>query len=83
MNRVIMKISLLHFPVQMMPLDTATIMKKYPNAPFTETAVAVGTREGKVMVFNVEANESSCVIKTKAGVMFGEVRGLSVQDDGS
>jgi len=67
----------------MVPIDTTAIMKKYPTAPFTETAVAVGTREGNVLVFNVEANDSSCVIRTKAGFMFGEVRGLAVTDDGS
>ena len=53
---------------------------------FTETVACVGTKEGKVLVYHIEMKEkhfSNLVAKTKAGVMFGEVSGLSVQEDGN
>ena len=46
----------------------------------------VGTKEGKVLVYHVEMKEkhfSNLVAKTPAGVIFGEVSGLAVQEDGN
>jgi hypothetical protein len=50
-----------------------------------ETAVCVGTKEGIVLVYHVDEihDEPQLAGKTKAGLMFGEVSSLSVQDDGN
>jgi hypothetical protein len=82
---VLKRIPLLHFPTQMRLLDCSKLPKNSDEndkpMPYNEldTLVCVGTKEGKVLVFD----NSKCLLKTKGGVMFGEVRGLSVQADGN
>lgn len=40
--------------------------------------VTVGTKEGKVLVYRVDSQESKILLKTKSGVLFGGVTALSV-----
>ena len=42
--------------------------------------IAVGTKEGKVLIYRVDTNESKLLLKTKSGVFYGGVTALSVQD---
>lgn len=81
-------IALDHFPTQMRLLDCSKFPKETSEVQknFTETVACVGTKEGKVLVYHVEQKEkhfSNLIAKTKAGIVFGEVSGLSAQEDGN
>lgn len=80
LHQVLKRIPLMHFPTTLQVIDA----QRFPEeTPFRDTMLAVGTKEGRVLLYSVEAMDVSCVARTQAGVMFGEVRGLSVQPDGS
>lgn len=44
--------------------------------------VAVGTKEGKVLIYRLDSNEAKLLLKTKSGVVYGEVTALNIQDNG-
>lgn len=72
----------MHFPTQMSIVDCSKFATNTSH-PFKDTMLCVGTKEGRVLIYNVETVENcQCVAKTKAGVMFGEIRSLSVQPSG-
>ena len=45
--------------------------------------VAVGTKEGKVLIYRLDNNEAKLLLKTKGGVAYGGITALAIQDDGS
>lgn len=71
----------MHFPTQLSVLDCSKFTRSSEKPhPFTDTIVCVGTKEGRVLLYHMEAIENCvCLAKTKAGIMFGEITGLSVQ----
>lgn len=84
-----MKINLCSLPTVFQVLDCSgnrfakNLTDPNVSLPFSETAVVVGTKESQVFVYNIEAGKYQCVGRTKPGIMFGEVRGLAVNEDGS
>ena len=44
--------------------------------------VAVGTKEGKVLIYRLDSNEAKLLLKTKSGLIYGSVTALSIQDNG-
>ena len=44
--------------------------------------VAVGTKEGKVLIYRLDSNEAKMLLKTKSGVLYGGVTAMSMKADG-
>ena len=44
--------------------------------------VAVGTKEGKVLIYRLDSNAVKLLLKTKSGVIYGSVTALSMQENG-
>lgn len=79
------KIVLDYFPTMLRLLDCNKFAKvSDAQKNFMETAAVVGTKEGVVLVYHVSeiSDGGQLVGKTQPGLMYGEVSGMSVQDDG-
>ena len=87
LNCTIRKISLMHFPTNICVNDYKHIAN---DANLTgsltrgglSSLVTVGTKEGKVLIYRVDNNESKLLLKTKSGVVYGSISALSMQDNG-
>ena len=44
--------------------------------------VAVGTKEGKVLIYKLDSTDAKLLLKTKSGVVFGGVTAPSMQENG-
>ena len=44
--------------------------------------LAVGTKEGKVLIYRLDNQDCKLLLKTKSGALYGEVSALSMQDGG-
>ena len=40
--------------------------------------VAVGTKEGKVLIYRLDSQEAKLLLKTKSGLLYGSVTALSM-----
>ena len=40
--------------------------------------IAVGTKEGKILIYRVDSQEAKLLLKTKGGVLYGAVTALSI-----
>jgi len=56
-----------------------TLLSRYGIA----SLVAVGTKEGKVLIYRLDSSDAMLMLKTKSGVLFGSVTAFSMQDNGS
>ena len=48
-----------------------------------QALTGVGTREGKVLVYRVDSQETKLLSKTKGGLIFGAVASLSIMENGT
>ena len=42
--------------------------------------MVIGTTQGRVLIYRLDSQEAKLLLKTKAGVVFGEITAMSVQD---
>ncbi len=87
LNETVKKISLLHFPTRLSIMDYNKIAIEADLAPLSKigiaSLVAVGTKEGKVLIYKLDNNEAKLLLKTKGGVAYGGITALAIQDNGS
>ncbi len=68
------RIALMHFPVCLQLVDyniVATELSLKQLAGGLQAVAAIGTREGRALVYRVDSQEAKLVTKTKSGVIYG------------
>ena len=87
MNETVKKISLLHFPTKLGIMEYNRLANEAGLTQLSRigiaSLVAVGTKEGKVLIYRLDMNEAKLLLKTKSGVLYGGVTALSMQDNGN
>lgn len=73
----------LYFPTQLCILDYNKVAANAGRSEMSKhvgigALIAVGTKEGKVLVYRVDTNESELLLKTKSGLFYGAVTALSI-----
>ena len=85
-RETVKKISLMHFPTKLCIMEYNRIAIEAGLETLSKigiaSLVAVGTKEGKVLIYRLDSNEAKLLLKTKSGVLFGSVTALSIQDNG-
>ena len=86
MNETVRKISLMHFPTTLINMHYNKLANEAGLKELSRigiaSLVAVGTKEGKVLIYRVDLNESKLLLRTKSGVIYGSVTSMSMQADG-
>ena len=87
LNETVKKISLLHFPTKLCIMEYNRLANEAGLTLLSRigiaSLVAVGTKEGKVLIYRLDNNEAKLLLKTKGGVAYGGITALAIQDDGS
>ena len=81
------RVSLLHFPTCLKLTEYNKIateaglalLSRYGIASF----VAVGTKEGRVLFYRLDASDAKLLLKTRSGVLYGSITAFSMQDNGN
>ena len=86
LNETVKKISLMHFPTRLHIMDYNRLaieagLKELSRIGIA-SLVAVGTKEGKVLIYRLDSNEAKLLLRTKSGVLYGGVTSLAIQDNG-
>ena len=80
------KIQLNHFPTKLCIMEYNKIAIEAGLETLSKigiaSLVAVGTKEGKVLIYRLDSNEAKLLLKTKSGLIYGSVTALSIQDNG-
>ena len=86
MNVTVKKIQLNHFPSKMCNMEYNRLAIEAGLQTLSRmgiaSLVAVGTKEGKVLIYRLDNQDCKLLLKTKSGVLFGGVTALSMQDNG-
>lgn len=86
LNETVKKISLLHFPTKLCIMEYNRLANEAGLALLSRigiaSLVAVGTKEGKVLIYKLDSTDAKLLLKTKSGVVFGGVTALSMQENG-
>ncbi len=64
----------MHFPICIQLVDYNNVAAELgikQQAGGLQAVVAVGTREGRALVYKVDAQEAKLVTKTKGGIIYG------------
>lgn len=64
----------MHFPICLQLADynrVATELSLKQQAGGLQAVAAIGTREGRALVYRVDSQEAKLVTKTKSGVIYG------------
>ena len=84
LNETVKKISLLHFPTKICLTDYNRVAREAGLEQISRVGIAslvvVGTKEGKVLVYKLDSQESKMILKTRSGVLYGSVTALAVQE---
>ena len=88
-NETRMRVALQHFPTCLSIMDYnkianeagLSLLNKYGGG--LACLAAVGTKEGKVLIYRLDSSEAKLMLKTKSGVMYGAVTSFSMQDNGN
>lgn len=87
LNETVKKISLMHFPTKLCIMEYNRLANeaglKLMSRVGIASLVAVGTKEGKVLIYRLDLNEAKLLLRTKSGVLYGQVTALSMQDGGN
>ena len=87
LNETVKKISLLHFPTKLCIMEYNRLANEAGLTLLSRigiaSLVAVGTKEGKVLIYRLDNNEAKLLLKTKGGVAYGGITALAIQDNGS
>mmetsp|Transcript_15803 Transcript_15803/g.21389 ORF Transcript_15803/g.21389 Transcript_15803/m.21389 type:complete len:341 (-) Transcript_15803:185-1207(-) len=81
-NQTVKRIALLHFPTRLCIMEYNKIaneaglelLSRYGIA----SLVAVGTKEGKVLIYRLDNNEAKLLLKTRSGVLYGSVTSFAI-----
>ena len=81
-GETVRKISLMHFPTKLCTLDYNRLASEAGIQQISRVGIssllAVGTKEGKVLIYRLDSQESKQLLKTKSGVLYGSVTALSM-----
>lgn len=81
-NETVKKISLMHFPTKLCIMEYNRLANEAGLQLLSRigiaSLVAVGTKEGKVLIYRLDSNEAKLLLKTKSGVLYGGVTALSM-----
>ena len=81
-GETVKKISLMHFPTKLCVMDYNRLANEAGLQLLSRVGIAslitVGTKDGKVLVYRVDSQESKILLKTKSGVIYGSVTALSM-----
>jgi len=87
LGETVKKISLLHFPTKLCIMEYNRLANEAGLQLLSRigiaSLVAVGTKEGKVLIYRLDSNEAKLLLKTRSGVLYGGVSALSMQDNGN
>lgn len=82
LNETVKKISLMHFPTKMCIMEYNRLANEAGLQLLSRigiaSLVAVGTKEGKVLIYRLDSNEAKLLLKTRSGVLYGGVTALSM-----
>ena len=76
----------MYFPTSLQLIDyykLATELDLPIRGGGLQALTGVGTREGKVLVYRVDSQETKLLSKTKGGLIFGAVASLSIMENGT
>lgn len=81
------RIALMYFPTSLSISDYSKVCQEMelskPKNAGLSALVAVGTCEGRALVYRIDSVESSkAVCRTQAGTIYGQVTGLNLSDNG-
>lgn len=85
-RQTIRRVSLMYFPTSLQLVDyykLATELDLPIRGGGLQALTGVGTREGKVLVYRVDSQETKLLSKTKGGLIFGAVASLSIMENGT
>lgn len=82
LNETVKKISLLHFPTKLCIMEYNRLANEAGLTLLSRigiaSLVAVGTKEGKVLIYRLDNNEAKLLLKTKGGVAYGGITALAI-----
>ena len=82
LNETVKKISLMHFPTKLCLMEYNRLANEAGLQMLSRigiaSLVAVGTKEGKVLIYRLDLQEAKLLLRTKSGVIYGGVSALSM-----